>query len=879
MTAILLRVLARMILRLRYRIRVSGLDQVAARGTRGILFLPNHPALIDPPIMVSELHKHFAPRVLADKDQVDRFFIRWIARIIGVHALPDPARYGDASRAEVERILREGMDILKGGENLLLYPAGRVYRSYREDLGANSAVESILRELPDVRVVLIRTRGLWGSSFGRASGTAPNLGRVLKRGFLILLANGIFFCPRRSVSIELAEPENLPCRGGRAALNHFLEEYYNEGALPNTYVPYFFWETGGARAAPEPAGRRIENDINAVPPATREIVLKYLRDLTGRGQLQPSEKLGADLGLDSLARVELALWLESEFGFAVGEDVLETVGDVMFAACGNVAVTGPAELKPPPPAWFKGNGRAGPLELPEGRRIQDVFLKQARLQPGRVILADQTGGARTYRDIITAVMAIKPEIEKLGGDYIGIMLPASAGAAIIYLATLFAGKIPVMVNWTVGTRNMVHSLDLLGVRQVLTAGALVQKIESQGGNLSELSDRFIMLETVGKRITGGQKLKAALMSRLSWRSLARAKGVDTAVVLFTSGSESLPKAVPLSHANILANIRDFMKVFSCTPRDRLLGMLPPFHSFGITVTMCFPLCAGLRTVYHPNPTAGGTLARLIESYNVSLLVSTPTFLSGILRGADDRQLESLRAVISGAEKCPAQLYETVARRLPHLVLLEGYGITECSPAVSVNDEAAPRPQTIGRVLPSIQYVIVDVDGGRRAGRGEAGMLLVRGSSIFSGYLQYDGPSPFVEFEGKTWYRTGDLVSEDQEGVLTFVGRLKRFVKIGGEMISLPAIEDVLAGFYAVADDNGPVIAVESTPAEVNPELVLFTVQDLDRETVNRQIREGGLSPFHHIRTVVKLDEIPVLGSGKTDYRALKDLLKVGINQK
>ncbi len=877
MTAVLLRIVARAVLRLRYRIRVSGLDRVRLRGNRGILFLPNHPALIDPPIVVSELHKRFAPRVLADRDQIDRFFIRWVARVIGVRTLLDPAKYGDESRTEVKRILHESAAILGRGENLLLYPAGHIYRSRFENLGANSAVESILKEVPDARVVLIRTRGLWGSSFGRASGTAPDLGRIVKKGFLTVLANGIFFCPRREVSVELREPEDLPRQAGRVELNRYLEEYYNEDAPPNTYVPYFFWERGRTRAVPEPPSRRIEGDVASVPVATREIVLKYLREVTGRSQLTPEEKLGADLGLDSLARVELSLWVESEFGFAIGEDVLETVGDVMLAARGNVAAAGPLEPKPVPASWFKNEARSSALTIPEGQSILDAFLEQARRSPGAIVIADQAGGVRTYRDIVTAVMVMKPEIEKLEGDYVGIMLPASAGAAIIYLATLFAGKVPVMVNWTVGVRNMVHSLDL-GVRHVLTAAALVQKIESQGTNLSELGGRFIMLESVGKQITAGRKLKAALMSRISWRSLARVKGPDTAVVLFTSGSESLPKAVPLTHANILTNIRDFMKAFACRPQDRLLGMLPPFHSFGITVTICFPLCTGLRTVYHPNPTEGGTLARLIDAYKVSLLVSTPTFLEGILRGAGDRKLETLRAVVTGAEKCPARLYETVARRLPHLVLLEGYGITECSPAVSVNDEKAPRPQTIGKVLQSVEYAVVDVESGLRVGPDRVGMLLLRGPSIFNGYLNYDGPSPFVEFEGKTWYRTGDLVSEDGERVLTFAGRLKRFVKIGGEMISLPAVEEVLAGFYSSPEDEGPVIAVESTPVEANPELVLFTVKDIEREEVNRRIREAGLSALHNIRTVVKLEAIPTLGTGKTDYRALRDSLKSRIRQ-
>ncbi len=877
MTAAILRVLARGVLRLRYRIRVSGLERVLLRGSRGILFLPNHPALIDPVIVMSELHKRFAPRALADKDRIDHFLIRWVARVVGVRALPNPVQYGDAGRAELKRILEESAAILRRGENLLLYPAGHIAFSRLEDLGANSAVESILKELPDVRVVLIRTRGLWGSSFSRASGTAPNLSRVLKRALLVLPANGIFFSPRREVTIEAEEPEDLPRGRGRGALNRFLEEFYNGDAPPSRYVPYFFWERGGARAAPEPPFRRIEGDIASVPAATCDIVLKHLRQVTGRRQLGAHEKLGADLGLDSLARVELSLWVEGEFGFPIDEDVLDTVGDVMLAARGNVAAAGPAEVKAVPDSWFKSDTLPA-VAIPEGKSIPEVFLEQARRRPGDVVLADQAGGARTYRDVVAAVLALKPEIEKLRGDYLGIMLPASAGAAVVYLAALFAGKIPVMVNWTVGERDMAHLLDLLDVRTVLTASALVRRIESLGADLSGFADRFIMLEDVQRRMTAGRKLRAALMSRLGWRPPARAKPADTAVVLFTSGSESLPKAVPLSHGNILANIRDFLKAFAFRPQDRLLGMLPPFHSFGITVTVCFPLCSGVRTVYHPNPTEGGTLTRLIDAYGVTLLVSTPTFLEGILRGAGDRKLESLRAVITGAEKCPDRVYETVARRWPHLLLLEGYGVTECSPAVSVNDERAPRPHTIGKVLSSFEYAIVEAEDGRRVPQGQAGMLLLRGPSVFGGYLKYDGPSPFVEFEGRTWYRTGDLVFEDAQGVLTFAGRLRRFVKIGGEMISLPAIEEVLAGFYAGAEEEGAVLAVEGTPAEFNPELVLFTVKDLEREEVNRRIREAGLSPLHNIRAVIKLKEIPTLGTGKADYRALRDMLKTGIQK-
>ncbi len=195
-----------------------------------------------------------------------------------------------------------------------------------------------------------------------------------------------------------------------------------------------------------------------------------------------------------------------------------------------------------------------------------------------------------------------------------------------------------------------------------------------------------------------------------------------------------------------------------------------------------------------------------------------------------------------------------------------------TPIVAANDENDPRPSTIGRILPSIEYAIVDEAMSRRVDRGVIGMLLVRGPSVFDGYLGSEVESPFVEFDSRQWYRTGDLVSEDGDGVLTFRGRLKRFVKLAGEMISLPAVEAVLEQRYAADSDEGPVLAVEAASEAGRPELVLFTTLDLDRQTVNGQIRQAGLSPLHNISRVIRLEQMPILGTGKTDYRALKELL-------
>jgi acyl-[acyl-carrier-protein]-phospholipid O-acyltransferase/long-chain-fatty-acid--[acyl-carrier-protein] ligase len=878
----LLRTITKWLLSLRYRVSISGLEAVAAKGKKGILFLPNHPALIDPVIISAYLRSSFAPRALADKDQVDRFLIRWLARRSGVRILPSMTKYGSIVRSEVEKVLDESIDGLRHGENLLLWPGGRAYRSYLEDLGGNSAVERILQRCPDVRVVLVRVRGLWGSAFSWASGRKPEVAKTLRRGFFSLLASGIFFAPRRSVTIEFYEPPDLPrphsclpqedMGADRNTLNRFLETYYNADAQHNTYVPYSIWEKGGPVTLPEVPPPGIEGTLSSVPPATRQMVLNYISNLTGISTLADSDHLARDLGMDSLARTDLAIWLEKEFGFLLSDaDAIHTVGDCVLAACGSFVYSSPAELVPVSSRWFKDAGEKR-LTIPQGKSVPQVFLKQAVQSPSKIIVADQSGGEKSYRDLVIACLLLKPVIENLDGDCIGIMLPPSVAADIFYLATLFAGKTPVMVNWTTGPRNLIESLNLANVKHVLTAQALVSKITSQGIDLSGVRDHFVFVEALAGSISRFAKLRAWLTGYVSWTSLYNAKVSTTAAVMFTSGSETLPKAVPLTHANVLTNLRDVLSVVKIYETDRLIGILPPFHSFGLTGTMLLPLCGGVRTVYHPNPMDAGMGGRLIEAYRVTLLIGTPTLLNGIVRVSTKEQLSSLRLAVTGAEKCSEKVYAALKQRCSNAVVLEGYGVTECSPIVSLNDENNPRPLTIGKVLPSLEYLLIDSQSGKPISGAGSGILLVRGPSVFDGYLGPTSANPFVLVQGKQWYSTGDIVSVDNDGILTFCARLKRFVKLGGEMISLPAIEAVLESHFAGDTDKGPVLAVEATADENHPELVLFTSLDIDREDANRRIRNAGLSGLHNIRKVVKLSEIPTLGTGKVDYRALKVLL-------
>jgi 1-acyl-sn-glycerol-3-phosphate acyltransferase len=242
----------RLLLWLRYRITVRGLSEIRRGGSRGVLFLPNHPALIDPLIMGTLLFPCFRVRPLAYEDQINLPVLRFLCRLIGTIPIPESKHAGRGFKTIIEDAFERIISALKRGDNILLYPAGRTYRSRFENLRNTRAVSTILQDCPDARVILVRTTGLWGSSFGWASGQAPGIIAVLKKALWAIPANGIFFSPRRHVSIEFFEPDNFPRTADRRTINRYLEAFYNAGSAPNTYVPYTWWEQGGIRELPEP---------------------------------------------------------------------------------------------------------------------------------------------------------------------------------------------------------------------------------------------------------------------------------------------------------------------------------------------------------------------------------------------------------------------------------------------------------------------------------------------------------------------------------------------------------------------------------------------------------------------------------------------------
>jgi len=457
---------------------------------------------------------------------------------------------------------------------------------------------------------------------------------------------------------------------------------------------------------------------------------------------------------------------------------------------------------------------------------------------------------------------------------LGLLMPASVAGDLALFGIHFAGKLPVILNWTTGPGNLAHAVKLMNLKRVVTSRAFIDRTQ-----IEVPGTEFVYLEDIKKGV-GKLELLVKLLKFRWFPGIARqsalkraVKDVDApAVILFTSGSEKAPKAVPLTHANVVGNMRCASPALEITRRDSLIGFLPLFHSFGHTVTTFFPLFGGVKVVHHPDPTDAGGLVRKIAAYKPTLIAGTPTFLGYILDRAKPGELDSLRLIMLGAEKCPEAVVEKAKSLAPNAVFLEGYGITECSPIVAVTPTAKPKLGTLGPPLPGTEVMVLDLDSEKPVPNGTMGMLHVSGPCVFPGYLGFDGPQPFKEIEGKRWYVTGDLGMLDEEGYIVFQGRLKRFLKAGGEMISLPALEEPFSKKYPPKEE-GPQVAIEGIETPGGRHIVLFTTQDISTSAANAILLEQGLRGVMRIDDVKKLNKIPILGTGKTDYKALRAIIE------
>jgi long-chain-fatty-acid--[acyl-carrier-protein] ligase len=503
-----------------------------------------------------------------------------------------------------------------------------------------------------------------------------------------------------------------------------------------------------------------------------------------------------------------------------------------------------------------------------GDTIPEAFVARALASRRDVAVADDLSGCLSYERLLTAALAMSKRLAKVEAPSVGLLLPASVGADVALLGLHLAGKLPVLLNWTTGPANLEHAARTTGLTHVVTSRRFVDRL-----GVSFAGASFLFLEDLRLDVSRRELLRTLMAVRLFPGAVrARTPRPDPdspAVVLFTSGSEKAPKAVPLTHRNILANIRNSALSLGLKPEDAIVGFLPAFHSFGLTVTGLLPLLCGLRVVRHPDPTDAGALVRKIAGYRATALAGTPTFVGHILERVKGDELRSLRLIVVGAEKCPQAIFDRCATLAPHALVLEGYGITECSPVVAVNTPAAHRPGTVGRPIPGVEVCVVDPETKHPLPPGQRGMLLVSGPTVFPGYLGNSAPSPFIEQNSKRWYVTGDLVELDGEGFIRFAGRLKRFVKAGGEMISLPALEEPFARLFPPTD-AGPRVAVEGVELEGGGRrIVLFTTEEVSLKEANARLYEEGFRGVMRLDEVRRVEHIAVLGAGKTDYKVLR----------
>jgi long-chain-fatty-acid--[acyl-carrier-protein] ligase len=869
---------------LRYDITIRGLQKV--RGKKGVLILPNHPGEMDPAIISAHLWADFQPRPVVIEDFYYMPGIHWLLKQVGAIPMPNmETRVGTYKKMRIDAALTGMAESIRGGGAVLVYPAGRLMRSGIEDLRATTAAADILQQVPEVTVLRVRTRGLIGSAFSWvAHQDRPPLGQMLIHGAKLVLMNGIFFCPRRKVTIDIEEAgADFPGATDKMAFNRWLEAWYNEGGAEEVLrTPQLFWN-GDSRF--ELADGVIESDdlpsLDVLPEVRAQVVAE-LASLAGREaeKIRDEHNLDRDLGLDSLATGELVTWLGEVFHVSdVDNADLRTVRDLLAAATHQLGQKEMGLSAGLTDGWEE-HDRPPVLPPDPGLTIPENFLRTCERMGEAVAFADNNRGVLTYKRAKVAVVLLAEIIRKHPESRIGIMLPATSGTNLLTMAVMLAGKVPVMINWTVGDANLRHVIEISGVQNIYTSGQFLDRLE--GLDLEYLQPFLRVMEDLARGgITLKDKLRAVWRAKSGRVALLRHFENDLhagsdAVVLFTSGSESVPKGVPLSHRNVLSNHVGCLGAVKLMSSDTIFGFLPPFHSFGFTITSMLPMVSGLKAVYYPNPTDSRKIAQMAGMWRPTVMCGTPTFLSSILRAAEAGQLVDLRLMLAGAEKAPDALFAKVASDT-NAQILEGYGITECAPVLTMLRLGKPRVG-IGLPIGDVEVRIVDIETHEPLAIGERGLILASGSNVFGGYLGRDSSDVFVEIKGKRFYNTGDLGILDAAGNLSLAGRLKRFVKIAGEMISLPAMESAIAAAFPHEEDGGgPAHAITYVePPGERPVLALYSVQELSVDEVNQALKTAGFSNLARLSKLWTIDELPLLGTGKTDYRSLTAKLKAAL---
>jgi len=515
------------------------------------------------------------------------------------------------------------------------------------------------------------------------------------------------------------------------------------------------------------------------------------------------------------------------------------------------------------------------------RPLPRTFLYTARRHPFRFSMADGQTPKLTFFAVLARTLFLARRLRKTwqGQEMVGILLPPSIPGALVNFAAMLMGKVPVNLNYTASNETLESCAKQCNLKTVITARVFLDRVHVQP------PAETIFLEDLAQKPRFSERLGAALTFFLPAPLVEKYAGAerktqleDIATIIFSSGSTGDPKGVVLTHYNVASNVEQLNQVFLLHSNDRIMGILPFFHSFGFTGTLCLPAATGIGVVFHPNPLDSRVIGALVNKYAVTMLLATPTFLNAYTRRCEPEQFGSLRFVMAGAEKLPERISQAFEDRFG-LRPLEGYGCTECSPAVAVNtiDFRAPsfrqvgaKRGSIGHPLPGMSVKIIDPETLQPLPVNQPGLLLVRGPNVMQGYLNQPEKTAAVLQDG--WYNTGDIAMLDEDGFLRVTDRLSRFSKIGGEMVPHIKVEDKL---HELAQATEQVFVVTAVPDERKGErlMVLHTLpEDKLKETLEL-FAKCDLPALWRPRPdqFLRVEKLPYLGTGKLDLRKAREL--------
>lgn len=494
-----------------------------------------------------------------------------------------------------------------------------------------------------------------------------------------------------------------------------------------------------------------------------------------------------------------------------------------------------------------------------------AFLDAIRIHGrGTRLLEDMQQVEETYGQLLKKSLALGRLVSKISvsGENLGVLLPNVTNTICLIFGMSGMRRVPAMLNYTAGTAGMQNACIAAGVGTILTSRKFVEEAKLTNTLASLEGLRTVYLEDLRARFSVWDKLW--LLGFARWLpSLATPKGQadDPAVVLFTSGSEGKPKGVVHSHRGILANIAQIRAVVDFSPSDKFMVTLPLFHAFGFTCGGIMPLVTGSKIFLYPSPLHYRIIPEVIYDRNCTVLFGTSTFLGNYARFAHPYDFYKLRYVVAGAEKLNEEVRRTWVEKFG-IRILEGYGATECAPVLAVNTPMAYRAGTVGPLLPGLDFKLESVPG-----IAQGGLLSVRGPNVMRGYYLFDAPGE-LKPPADGWYSTGDVVEVDADGFVRILGRVKRFAKIAGEMVSLETVEQIANR----ASSSAQHAATTQADAQRGESIVLFTTDsDLGRDALLSAARELGSPELAIARKIVRVATLPLLGTGKTDYVTLKQM--------